>query len=60
MTSPTYGGGGSDKRGHYSINLLSKMSDKGEGGVKNLKIWVMSFMEYGWLPIYFFYLPMHE
>ena len=39
------GGGGSAKRWHYSINLISKMSDKGEGGVKNLKTWVTSFMD---------------
>ena len=44
MTSSTYGGGGSSKRWHYSISLFSKMWKKGEGGVKNLKKWVTSFM----------------
>ena len=39
------GGGGSAKRWHYSINLISKMSDKGEGGVKILKKWETSFTE---------------
>ena len=27
------------------INPFSKMGDKGEGGVKNLKKWVTSFMD---------------
>ena len=31
------GEGGSVKRWCYSINVFSKMSDKGEGGVKNFK-----------------------
>ena len=34
---PLRGGGGSAKRWCYSISLFSKMGDKGEGGVKNLK-----------------------
>ena len=38
------GGGGSDKRWCYSISLFSKMCDKGEGGIKNLKKSVMSFI----------------
>ena len=25
--------------------IISKMGDKGEGGVKNLKKWLMSFMD---------------
>ena len=29
----------------YSISLFSKMGDKGEGGVKNLKKWVISIMD---------------
>ena len=47
MTPPTKGGGPgrSAKRRHYSISLFSKMGDKGEGGVKNLKKWVTSFMD---------------
>ena len=45
MMSPTYGGGGSAKRWRYSISLFSKTGDKGEGGVKNLKKWVTSFMD---------------
>ena len=36
---------GSAKRWHYSISLLSKMGDKGEGGVKNFKKWVTSFID---------------
>ena len=39
------GGGASAKRWRYSISLFSKMSDKGEGGVKNLKKWETSFTE---------------
>ena len=39
------GEGGSSKRWRYSINLFSRMGDKGEGGVKNLKKWVASFMD---------------
>ena len=34
------GGRGSARRWRYSISLFSKMGDKGEGGVKNLKILV--------------------
>ena len=45
MTSPTLEEGGSAKRWRYSISLISKMGDKGEGGVKNLKNWVTSFMD---------------
>ena len=37
--------GESTKRWRYSISLFSKMGDKGEGGVKNLKKWVTSFMD---------------
>ena len=36
---------GSAERWRYSIRLFSKMSDKREGGVKNLKKWVTSFMD---------------
>ena len=39
------GKGGSAKRWRYSISLFSKMGDEGEGGVKNLKNWVTSFMD---------------
>ena len=41
------GGGRGDlpKRWGYSISLFSKMGDKGNGGVKNLKKWVTSFMD---------------
>ena len=39
------GGGESAKRWHYSISLYSKMGDKEQGGVKNLKKWVTSFMD---------------
>ena len=39
------GGGGSAKRGRYSISLFSKMDDKGKGGVKNLQKLVTSFMD---------------
>ena len=47
MTSPTLsmGEGGLAKRRCYSISLFSKMPDKGEGGVKNLKKWVTSFVD---------------
>ena len=38
------GGGGSAKRWCYSISLFSKMGDKGEGGVKNIKKWVTLFL----------------
>ena len=38
------GEGGSAKRWYYSIGLFSKMGDKGEQGVKNLKKWVKSFL----------------
>ena len=36
------GGGGSSK----SLVYYSKMRDKGEGGVKNLKKWMTSFMDW--------------
>ena len=39
------GGRGSARRWRYSISLFSKMGDKGEGGVKNLKKRVTSFMD---------------
>ena len=39
---PLTGEGGSAKRRCYSISLFSEMGDKGEGGVKNLKIEVTS------------------
>ena len=42
MTSSTQRGGGDLPN---SINLFSRMGDKGEGGVKNLKKWVTSFMD---------------
>ena len=42
---PLRGEGGITKRWCYSISQFSKMSDKGEGGVKNLKKWVTSFMD---------------
>ena len=45
MTSPIYGGGESAKRRRHSISLFRKMGDKGEGGIKNLKTWVTSFMD---------------
>ena len=45
MTSPTLGEGRSAKRRRYTISIFSKMSDKGEGGIKNLKTWVTSFMD---------------
>ena len=41
---PLRGEGESAKRWRYYINLYSKMSDKGEGGAKDLKKWVTSFM----------------
>ena len=37
--------GGSAKKWRYSISIFSKMGDKGEGGVKDLKKWVTSFMD---------------
>ena len=37
--------GRSAKKWRYSISIFSKMGDKGEGGVKNLKKWVTSFMD---------------
>ena len=37
--------GGSAKSWHYYISLFSKIDDKGEGGVKNRKKWVTSFMD---------------
>ena len=37
--------GGSVKRRRYSINLFSKIDDKGGGGVKNLQKLVTSFMD---------------
>ena len=45
MMSSTYGKGGSAKRSRYFINLCSKMGDKGEGGVKNLKKLETSLMD---------------
>ena len=60
---PLRGEGGSAKRWHYFISIFSKMGDKGEGRVKNLKKWVPSFMD-GPLPIFntliyeFFFSPM--
>ena len=39
------GVGGSAKRCRYSIKLFSKMGDNCKGGVKNLKKWLMSFMD---------------
>ena len=39
------GEGGFAKRWRYSISLFSKMGDKGEGGVKNLKKSVTLFMD---------------
>ena len=36
---------GSAKRWHYSTKLFSKTGDEGEGGVKNLKKLVRSFMD---------------
>ena len=39
------GGGRSAKRWRYSRSLFSKIGDKGEGGVKNLKKSVMPFMD---------------
>ena len=43
MTSPP--GEGVAQRWHYYISLYSKKGDKGEGGVKNPKIKVISFMD---------------
>ena len=40
------GGGGSGKRWRYSINLFSKMGDKGDGGGK--KSQQISDVIYGW------------
>ena len=45
MTSPTWEEGGSAKKWRYSLSLFSKMGDKGEGEVKNLKKWLTSFMD---------------
>ena len=45
ITSPTKGEWGSAKRRRYSISLFSKTGDKGQGGVKNIKKWVRSFMD---------------
>ena len=42
---PLRGEGGSAKKRHYSISLFSIMGDKGEGGVKNFKKSVTSFMD---------------
>ena len=39
------GGGGSAQRWYYCMSLFSKMVNKGEGGVKNLKKWVTSIMD---------------
>ena len=39
------GGEGSAKMWHNSIGLFSKMGDKGEGVVKNLKKWVKLFID---------------
>ena len=47
MTSTTKQEGGSSKRWHYSISLFSKMGDKGERGVKNLKRWVTHIWSFG-------------
>ena len=44
LMSPTQGEGGFAKRFCQSISLFSKMGDKGEGGVKNVKKWVTSFV----------------
>ena len=46
MMSHTLGEGGSAKSWHSSISLFSKMGDE-EGGIKNLKKWVTSFMDGG-------------
>ena len=45
MMSPTYGEGDLPKGDITPISLFSKMSDKGEGGVKNFKKWVTSFID---------------
>ena len=42
---PLKGKGKSAKRGRYSLSLFSKMGDKGEGGIKNFKKWLTSFMD---------------
>ena len=42
---PHIGGRVSANRWRYSVSLFSKIGDKDEGGVKNLKKWVMSFMD---------------
>ena len=39
------GEGGSAKKWHNSLSLSSMMGGKGQRGVKNLKIWVTSFMD---------------
>ena len=46
MTSPPRGEGGGSPNGDITtyISLYSKKGDKGEGGVKNLKMEVMSFV----------------
>ena len=38
---PLMGKRGFAKRWHYSISLFSKMGDKGEGGIKNVKKWMV-------------------
>ena len=43
MSSPTWEEG--DLLKGDIISLFSEMGDKGEGGVKNLKKWVTSFMD---------------
>ena len=45
MTSPTWGRGICQKVTLLHKSLFSKMGDKGQGGVKNLKKWVTSFMD---------------
>ena len=42
---PHVGGRVSANRWCYSVSLFSNIGDKDEGGVKNLKKWVMSFMD---------------
>ena len=41
---PLREGEGSVKRWRYSISLFCKMGNKGEGGVKNFKKWMTSFV----------------
>ena len=47
MTSPTSGGIRDLPKGGVtpSLSLFSKMGEKAEGGVKNLKKWVTIFMD---------------